>query len=234
MKVKHLITITLLVFASSLSIAAQTVISVMPSTDVTSESRTLVEADFGAHLDSYANGGYQAYAFRATHGIGKNMEIGANVVYSRNGASDAAEFQPNFKWKAYDNEDNGVSVSAGTLVFVPLNKHTGSRPVAMVYSVAGKRFKSAGGLKFTGGGYTMIGAEQDFGTKTGAMVGVEKSISKRVGFLGDWTSGKNRVGYGTAGLSFAVTNSQTLFVGYSVGNEGRANNGLMFTYGKVF
>jgi hypothetical protein len=50
----------------------------------------------------------------------------------------------------------------------------------------------------------------------------------------DWSSGANRFGYVTPGLSFATTKRSLLFTGYSIGNQGRGNNAFFTYYGITF
>ena len=214
--------------------SAQTTIFNAPSTDVTSKGKLYVEADFAAHLDKYSNGGFQTYAFRSTYGAAKNLEVGANVFYTRNGSTSPVEIQPNFKWQAYSNEKHGVAVSTGGVLFIPVNDSAGDRPTGMVYSNISKEIKGAKGLRLTGGGYAMVGAKRIVGTRGGVVLGLEKPVAKRVTFIADWFSGKNRVGYSAAGFSVAVTKKQTLFAGYNFGNSGRGNNGIAVFYGYSF
>ena len=104
----------------------------------------------------------------------------------------------------------------------------------MIYANGSKEIGRLNGLKVTGGVYHILGGGPGFGTKTGAMVAVEQPISKRVTFIGDWFTGKNRLGYVNAGVSFAITKRQYIMGGYSWGNSGRGNNALSVYYGYTF
>ena len=61
--------------------------------------------------------------------------------------------------------------------------------------------------------YHIFGGSDTFGDKTGAIVGLNQPIVNRVSFVADWFSGKNRLGYASAGLNFAVTKRQYLTTG---------------------
>ena len=66
------------------------------------------------------------------------------------------------------------------------------------------------------------------------MAGYEQPLAKRVSFVMDWASGRNRFGYVTPGFSFATTQHSNLYTGYSIGNQGRRNNALFAFYGITF
>ncbi len=100
----------------------------------------------------------------------------------------------------------------------------------MLYANASKTFDAANGLRLTGGIYKIAGGDDDFGTKTGALVGVEQPITKKLTLLADWTSGKNKLGYSNIGFGYEVGRSQYFAIAYSFGNTGRANNFLSAFY----
>jgi hypothetical protein len=226
--------LSLLVLVACLTISAQSTIFNIPSTDVLSKKSLYVEADFIAHFDKYDKGGFQTYGYRTVYGLGKKLEVGMNFFYTRDGTNSPKEFQPNIKWKVYENEKYAVAVSTGAQFFVPLNKSAGTRTYGMFYSNASKVVKQTGETRITGGFYTMVGAEKDFGTKTGAIIGIEQPIKGKLSFAADWYSGKNRLGYSAAGLSYALTKRQFLMVGYNWGNSGPANNAFSAFYGITY
>ncbi len=222
------------VFTASFAINAQSTIFNIPSTDVMGEQRFYVEADFIAHFDKWRKGGFQSYGYRTVYGVRKNLEVGVNFFYTRNGSTSPKELQPNFKYKVYDKEKYGVAVSAGGQFFVPLNKSAGNRTFGMFYSNVSKVIKKTGETRVTGGFYTVVGAAKGFGTKNGAIVGIEQPIIGKLSFTGDWYSGKNRFGYSTAGFSYSFAKRQFFQVGYNFGNSGRANNAFSAFYGFTY
>lgn len=226
--------IAIIVFAFA-SASAQTTIFNIPSTDVVAEKTAYFEADFLAHFDSYGRGGFQSYGYRLVYGARKRLEVGANFFYTRNGVrTSPKEFQPNFKWSVYTNEKYGIAASTGAMVFVPLDRSAGTRTFGLIYSNVSKIVKRARGARLTGGFYTFVGAPRDVGTKTGAIVGAEQPVTRRLSFVADWYSGRNRFGYSAAGFNFAVTKRQFLFAGYNFGNAGRGNNYFSIFYGVTF
>lgn len=215
----------------SMTIFAQTTIFNVPSTDVTAEKAIYFEADFVAHFDKLKKGGFQTYGYKTVYGLGKKIEVGTNFFFTRSSLPSLKEFQANAKWKVFESEKYGFAVSTGTQIFVPLRNKTGLKTVSMFYSNASKVISQVKGMRLTGGYYTIVGAKSDFGSKNGAIVGVEQPVIRKMSFLADWYSGKNRFGYSSAGLSFAVTKKQILYAGYNFGNVGRANNSFSFYYG---
>jgi hypothetical protein len=224
----------LFLLAGSLVIAAQSTIFNIPSTDVVAEKLFYVEGDFIAHFDKFAKGGFQSFGYRTVYGLRKKVEVGVNFFYTRNGSTSPKELQPNVKWQVYEKEKYGVAVSTGAQFFVPLNKSAGTRTFGMFYSNASKIIKKTKETRVTGGYYTVFGAEKGFGTKNGAIVGLEQPIKGKLSFTADWYSGKNRFGYSTAGFSYSFAKRQFFQVGYNFGNSGRANNAFSAFYGFTY
>lgn len=232
--VTTLLFIVIVLFGAFLSASAQTAIFGVPTTEINDEKTFYVEADFFGHFDKYRNGGFQSYGPSVIYGISKKVEVGVNLYVTHDSESTAAELQPNIKWKAYENEDNGVAVAVGTIAYVPLNKAAGSKVSAMLYANASKKFGKEKGPTFTGGIYRVVGGDDGFGTRAGAMAGLQQPVTGKLSLLADWTSGKNRFGYSNIGIGYEVNKSQYLTIGYAIGNEGRGNNYLSAFYGITF
>ena len=223
--------LTILLFFGCQQTFAQSTVFNVASTDTVAEKRFYLEADFISHTEAFRKNGFQTYGLRAVYGVGKNIEVGANVFMTRSSAGTPVEIQPNVKWKAYQNEKHGFTASGGTILFVPLNKTAGTRTTAMVYANASKVVKSS---RVTAGAYTVLNTKNEMGTKNGVMLGFEQPVYKKLNFVADWYSGKNRFGYSAAGFSLAVSPKQTLFAGYNFGNSGRGNNSLAVFYSYTF
>ncbi len=214
---------------------AQSTIFNIPSTDVVAKGKTYLEFDLITHLESHKNGGFQAYIPRAVFGLGKGVEIGANVAFLDALADDQpVEFQPNMKWQFYSNEEQGVAVTVGGIAYIPIVHRTGTDDFGLLYTTASKKFKGDFGPRLTGGAYGLVGRDDGTGTKGGAIVGYEQPLHPKVSFVADWFSGKNRFGYVTPGFAFTLPKSTIFYAGYSVGNEGRKNNALFLYLGVTF
>lgn len=226
----------LIILLNGCGVAGMTQSSIffVPSTDTQEKKSFYLSLESYAHFDKYENGGFQSYGPSIVYGVSKDVEVGVNYYFTDDANGSASELQPTIKWKAYSNDKNGVAVAVGSVVFIPLNNAAGNKTSAMFYANASKTFESANGMRLTGGIYRMANTDQDFGTKTGALVGFEQPITKRLTLLADWTSGKNRLGYSNIGFGYGIKKSQYLAVGYTFGNSGRGNNFLSVFYGFNF
>lgn len=213
---------------------AQMTIFNVPTTDTLPRASFFVEADLIVKPGKYEDGGFQTYGFRTVYGVDSKTEVGANFFYTRDGGDRVGELQLNAKRNLYTNEDRGVAVSAGVLAGIPLRDRRGAKPYAMIYSNVSKKLEPINGLRVTGGVYHVVGGGDDFGTRTGALVGVEQPIYKRLSFVADWYSGKNRFGYSAAGLNLNISNRQFVMAGYNFGNSGRGNNAFSAFWGYTF
>lgn len=223
-----------LLAVSGVAASAQMTIFNIPSTDVLPKGGAYIEADYIAKPKKLSEGGFHTGGWRVVYGIGARTEVGANVYLTRDRRGWTPELQVSGKTNLYYNEENGVAWSAGGLVSVPVRNRHKTKSWAMLYTNASKTIESANGLRVTGGVYHVVGGGKNFGTKTGALVGIEQPITERFSFIGDWASGNNRFGYAAAGFSFQFTKKQYIAAGYNFGNEGRGNNFLTVFWGYTF
>jgi hypothetical protein len=215
--------------------SAQSSLFNIPTSDVVGRDQIYLEADFDSHFDHYGKGGWQSYGFLGVYGTGKRTEVGLNGYFVR-GANglEPFELQPNFKFQAYNSESKGLAVAFGTVAYLPLTKRFAKDAMASVYGVASKKFKHDWSPKVTGGAYQLVGVKADAGSKRGFLFGIEQPVLKRVTFVADWNTGKNRFGYAAAGVGLALTKHSYLWSAYYFGNQGRANNSLGIYYGYSF
>lgn len=229
--IAHLSLVLLLAVCST---RAQTAIFNVPSADTQPRGSWGLEADFVTKPARFRDGGYRAYGYRLTYGVGSRTELGSNFYLTRSSDPTVAQAEFSFKQNIYRSEKYGVSVSGGSVAYVPLRNRFGDRTSVMVYGNASKSIEPLHGLTVTGGIYHVFRGSEDFGTRTGAFVGAVQPISKRFSFVADWYSGKNRFGYSSAGINYAISPRQYILSGYSFGNYGRGNNGLAAYYGLTF
>lgn len=227
--------ILLVIVVSSFNAAAQSSLFNIPTTDVMPTGEFYAEADFDSHLTGYQSGGYQSYGALTVYGVRKRMEIGLNGYYTKTGGqSQPVELQPNAKWQIYNNEGNGIAVAAGTVLYVPLSRRVRSNTFGSIYGVVSKQIRGSFGPRLTAGGYTLIGRKDVTGSKQGFLLGYEQPLFRRVNFIADWNTGKNRFGYAAAGLGITLSKRSSLYTAYYFGNEGRGNNSLGIYYGYSF
>ena len=225
----------LMIVGSCASDFAQSAIVNAPSTTIVPAKKLYFEMDF---ITNYAwqrdDAKFANYLPRAVVGVGHNIEVGANVSYTRVKGGAPIELQPNVKWQFYNNETIGVAASVGCIWFVPVTRRSGTNTFGQCYSLASKQFKGKYGARFTGGAYGLIGANDEQKTKAGAIVGYEQPLSPKVQFIVDWASGQNRFGYISPALNFTFPHNGNLSAGYAIANHGRGNNNLFLYYGQQF
>lgn len=215
---------------------AQSTMMNAPSSDVVAAKKVYLEMDFITNY-AWAQGDerFANYLPRAVVGVGRNVEVGVNVSYTRvPGGGEPIELQPNAKWQFYNNEGKGVAAAAGCMFFVPVTNRADTDTFAQCYSVASKQFSGNYGPRFTGGGYRLIGAGPDEETKTGFIAGYEQPLTGRLSFIVDWMSGNNRFGYISPSLNLSTPRNGNLSGGYAIANQGRGRNWLFFFYGQQF
>jgi hypothetical protein len=214
---------------------AQTTLLNVPSTDVVAARKVYVEMDFLTNYAWQRQGSFQNYIPRAVIGLGRNVEVGANVSYTHvSGETIPLELQPNIKWQVYSNEENGTALAVGCILYAPITHRAGTNRLGQCYSVFSKQMRGRFGPRFTGGGYALLHANEEERTKAGAIIGYEQPLAKKVSLIVDWSSGDNRLGYVSSGLSFVTSKQSALTTGYTVANHGRGKNALFAYYGIQF
>jgi hypothetical protein len=213
----------------------QTTLLNVPSTDVVPAKKLYVEMDFLTNYAWQRQGSFQNYIPRVVIGLGRNVEVGANLSYTHvSGESLPLEVQPNIKWQIYSNEENGTALAVGCILYAPITHRAGTNTLGQCYSTFSKQMRGRFGPRFTGGGYALLHASEDERTKVGAIIGYEQPLAKKVSLIVDWSSGDNRLGYVSSGLSFVTSANSALTTGYTVANHGRGKNALFAYYGIQF
>jgi hypothetical protein len=235
---------------SSQAAFAQTTISNIPTTDVVPAKKVNVDFQYQLQVPApdvaagVTTPRASIYAPRVTVGVGGNVEVGANVSFFHVNGTDRTDafLSPNVKWKFYDNETQGVAASGGAILFTPINHRNDSDTFGMVYTNLSKKINATYGPRLTAGVYGIVGqSDAKFsGPRSGALLGFEQPIHRKVGIVADWVSGKNGFGYFTPGIRFNLPQDSLLNVGYSFGNNsfaktGDDNNRFLFVkYGITF
>jgi hypothetical protein len=213
----------------------QSTILNVPSTDVMARGQLYVEADLISHATSLKESGFLWYGPSVIYGLGRNVEVGINAYTIKDASpTTSIELQPNVKWKCFDNEDNGVSVAAGALMFLPLTNRNETTTAGMFYGVVSKKVNKEFGPRFTTGAYVLVGRREETKSKAGPLVGYEQPLGRRLTFMADWYVGRNQMGYVSGGFGLTLTKNSALYASYNFGNEGRGNNWLGVYYGITF
>lgn len=225
---------TLLFAASATAAHSQTTLFNIPTSDTLQRGLWNVEGDFVTKPVKMRYGGYRTYGYRISYGLTHKWELGSNFYFTRASGGPLGQAEFSLKRKVYQSERRRITSSAGAVLFVPLRNRSGDRTSTMVYGNASKTISKLRGMTLTGGVYHVFRGSRDFGTRTGALIGILQPVTSRVSLVADWFSGNNKLGYISAGANFAVTKRQYLTTGYSFGNAGRGNNALAAYYGITF
>ena len=233
---RHLILGLAFLFLFAVDANAQSTLLNVPSTEVVAPGKVYIEIDF---ITNYAwerkDNSFENYIPRTVIGIGKKIEVGANVSYTHvPGGGQPIELQPNAKWQFYNSEKMGIAGAVGCMGFIAITHQSGTRKFAQCYGVMSKQFKASHGPIFTGGAYTLLNAHDTEKTKTGAIAAYEQPLNSKLEFIMDWFSGDNRFGYLSSGLSFTTPRDGSFSFGYTIANYGRGKNGLFAYYGLTF
>ncbi|MDX6383652.1 MAG: hypothetical protein QOK48_1225 [Blastocatellia bacterium] len=217
------------------SAQAQSTLLNVPSTDVVAARKVYVEMDFLTNYAWQRQGSFQNYIPRAVIGLGRNVEVGANLSYTHvAGETSPLELQPNIKWQVYSNEENGTALAVGCILYAPITHRAGTNTLGQCYSTFSKQMRGRFGPRFTVGPYMLLHATEDERTKAGAIIGYQQPLARKVSLIVDWYSGDNRLGYVSSGLSFITSTNSSLTTGYTVANHGRGKNALFAYYGIQF
>src|SRR5215471_5679902 len=122
--------VPILFIVASRSAMAQSTIFNVPTTDTVQKGKTYFEFDFLPQLPAPESGGTHVYNLRVVVGVASNVEAGANFLtaHSTHGAhlcgqaSTCGYFQPNIKYRYYNNDTDGVAAAAGILWNTPINQ----------------------------------------------------------------------------------------------------------------
>lgn len=218
-----------------LTVPGQSSLFNVPTTDVVGKGRFYIEADYDAHIARLRNGGWHCFGVSAVYGSSKKTEVGLNAYLSRTADGiDPVEIQPNAKFVLYENETSGTAVSTGAIAYLPLKKRIVREGLVSAYVVASKTFDGNYAPRVTGGAYQIFGNMTGAGSSRGFLAAVEQPVHDRVTLVADWSTGKNFLGYSSAGVEIKLTKRSWLSAAYYFGNEGRGNNSIGIYYGFYF
>jgi hypothetical protein len=213
---------------------AQTSLFTVPTGDVLPEGESYLEFDFDTRPLGRRDGGFQSYGVFFVHGARKGMEVGVSAYFTKDWQStEPVELQSNVKFRLYESEEKGVAVGAGAILYAPTGRNGGDT-LGMAYSTITKSVPALRGARFTGGGYALVGQNRGAGSNAGALLGYEQPLHRRLSFIADWNTGRNRFGYAAAGFGLTLSKRSALYSAYYFGNEGRGNNSLGVYYGLSF
>ena len=209
----------------------------VPSSDITVKKKIFFQQQLNITETIQSNTNF-------CYGLGNGMEIGANVIGLQ---TDGRRF--------YTNEDLGNGSISPLLLSTfqkafHITKHTflgigtelGTNLIksevknsflANFTYLNSKTELLNDKLKIIGGVYYSNTAYNGVNSTIGIMMGYEYSLSKKIHFVGDWTSGDNYIGVGVLGGMYYVTKDFPISLGLQIPNNSEKNQYgavLEFTY----
>jgi hypothetical protein len=259
--------VALLFVVTAQTAMAQSTIFNIPSGDTVDKGKAYAEFDFLPQVPG-PDGGTglsRTYLYNPRLVVGgpHDTEFGVNFPTFHTGTGNAgctstggtcAYIEPNFKWKYYKNDDQGLAFVGGALLHQPLNGRstnavTGAQnneTWGLFYGDFTKKIKTGNyGPRFSAGPYVVADSgKSDFGPnahRAGVILGYEQPVTKKISFVSDWYSGKNYYGYWTPGVSITLPANGLFNAGYSIGNDSWSsttaaykNRYLFLYYGVTF
>jgi hypothetical protein len=228
------------IIVSARTATAQTTIFNIPTTDVVANGKRYFEFDLSAQMPQadLINRLY-VYNPRFVAGFGPSLEAGVNIPSLYTSPTTTIFFEPNIKWRFFNNDKQGLAVAGGGIMYKPFNQPGGGNTFGLLYAEASKKIKTGMyGPRFHLGPYGVVHAgERWIGPKAGVLAGYEQPLRSKFSIVADWFSGKNTFGYFTPGISFTLPANGVFNAGYSLGNDsyhGNENRLLVFFYGITF
>lgn len=230
---KRFLFVAVLFESASLAGAQQTIFNV-PTTDVLDRGKVYAELDvaFKANDAPWVNK-FSSFTPRVVVGAGSNVEVGLNVTGNIQPGADSTTLVPTVKWKFYQGEKNGVSMIAGSIIYIPV-RNRGYDIGTWSYLAMSKTIKKT---RLTAGGY--VASKYVFApnaTRGGGQFGFEQTLNSKASIAADWITGKHASGYFTPGFIFKPHPKVTTYWGYSIGNTNalQGNHFFLFEVGYNF
>src|SRR4030095_14770559 len=124
------------------SARAQSSLMSVPSTDVVAAKKLYLEMDYITNYASQREDSYHNFVPRAVVGVGHNVEVGANVSYTRvPGGGEPIEVEPNIKWQFHSSESKGAPGAMGCTLYAPVRHRAGTDTFGLCYTVFSKQLK---------------------------------------------------------------------------------------------
>ncbi len=207
--------------------AQQTVFNV-PTTDVLDSAKVYFELDISAKpSNSVAPPRFSSFVPRLVVGVGRNIELGLNVLGNTQPGADTTTLVPAFKWKIFDGKSNGWAVAVGNNLFIPV-RNKSYEVGTFSYVIVQKTLKTNTRLGF--GGYLFSKhVVAPNASRAGFQFTFEHPISRRLNVNADWITGKHANGYMTSGFAYKLIGRLTGVAAYSIGNS-HTSKGNHFFY----
>jgi len=207
----------------------QTIFNV-PTVDVLDRGKVYFEIDAGFKFNNQqALRRFSGFVPRIVVGVGRNVELGLNVLGNIQPGKDSTTLSIPIKWRFYQNEKKGIAMVARSHFYIPVRNRTynfGTHAYVEMAKTIKKTRLTAGGYVASDGGFAP-GA-----VRGGGQFGFEQTVNKYLNINADWYTGRHAAGYFTPGIAFKPSKRVTGYFGYSIGN-GSAAQGNHFFLGEL-
>lgn len=211
--------------------AAQSTIFSQPSTDVLAKGKIGIRfiTKFKPN-DEEAKKKFFSFTPRIIVGIGKNVEVGVNLLGNVQPGIDTTTLVPTVKWRFFANEKYKLAAVTGNNLYIPLRSKKYNAGT-YTYLQMSKAFKS--GTKLTAGSYFFTkNVVAKNASRGGGQFGFEQKINKTFAFASEWMTGQHSSGNLTTGFKIKFNKNFQGNVGYTIANN-RAIQGNHFFYTSV-
>lgn len=210
--------------------AQQTVFNV-PTTDVLDSGKVYFELDISAKPNnSLALPRFSSFVPRLIVGVGRNIELGLNLLGNIQPGVDPTILAPAVKWRIYHSKKNGWAVAVGNNLFIPVRNRS-YNVGTFSYVMVQKTWKTNTRLGFGGNLFSKHVVAPN-ATRAGAQFSFEQRVTKNLNLNGDWLTGKHANGYFTSGFAYKLSKKLAGVAAYSAGNA-KASKGNHFLYFEI-
>lgn len=164
---------------------------------------------------------------RVVVGIGRGIEIGANLDGLSAPALGELEISPTVKWQLWQRKSAGWSFFVGDDLFFPVSQRTYNAG-NYVYAFFAKEWKY--GTRIAFGGYDFSRNVVATSNRAGGQFTVEQPVNHRLTLAAEWYTGNTAVGYVNPGVILKLTSKFTLYGAYQIGNAGVTKGNHQFLY----
>lgn len=227
MKTFWLMIFAVVVLSAAQTHAQETVFNV-PSADVLAKGKIYGEVDIPTAFQQSTS----SFEPRVVVGVGKRVEVGANVIGLSAPDTGQVAVSPTIKWMPYKSA-NGWSLFVGDNAFFPVRQR---QYTAGNYAYAAVSKALSEGTRVSAGGYEFTAHVVAPQRRTGVQATFEQTVTKSLALAADWFSGAHSSGYLTPGIVMKATSRLTFYGAYELGNRGltAGNHALLIEIGYNF
>lgn len=201
----------------AINAAAQQTVFNVPSADVLDKGKVYLELDAAFKTNNQkALRRFSSFVPRAVVGVGRNVEVGLNLLGNINPGTDATTLVPTVKYRFYQNKKKDLTLFAGNNFYI-LVRNKSYNFGTYTYAAVAKSFKT--NTRITAGAFVFSkNVVAPKAARGGGQFAVEQTINSKLTVSADWLTGKHSNGYFTPGIVYKPAAKVTAYFAYSIGN----------------